>query len=575
MKKRRSIRLLILIPVLLLGAVSIISNVMALFNLARVNNTASKIADEYMVAITELDTIGQTSKDIHALALSHIVATDFETMTSVIADIESEEAVLDETIAAYSKFTTASNQEYYEKMQQDYKTFQDSIKVLLAQSANQKTKDAYTTANGEVADSANLLSEDIDAIIATFNEDANVARADLTAATRYASFASLGVIIISLIAVAIATFIVLRYVIHPVIRAKDELQDIIDGINRREGDLTRRITVESDDEIGALSSGINSFIELLQDIFTMITNNSTSMFKVVGDVMGSVQTSNSSASDLSALTQELSATMQEVANSAGTINNNTETVREEVEEMAKKSHEINEYSRTMKAHADTMEQSARANMNETNAKVEKILVALNEAIEDSKSVDQVNSLTDEILNIADQTNLLSLNASIEAARAGEAGKGFAVVASEIGSLALNSSQTASDIQEINSIVVNAVHNLSDNANELVAYLKEYILPEFEKFCEDGAKYKDNADYVESVMNDFSNKTEGFKSTFEDIAGSINSITTAIDEGVKGVSSAAESTQTLVNDMDNIAKRMDENQKIAGELDNETKIFSKM
>ena len=243
--------------------------------------------------------------------------------------------------------------------------------------------------------------------------------------------------------------------------------------------------------------------------------------------------------------------------------------------MAKKSHEINEYSRTMKAHADTMEQSARANMNETNAKVEKILVALNEAIEDSKSVDQVNSLTDEILNIADQTNLLSLNASIEAARAGEAGKGFAVVASEIGSLAQDSSQTASNIQEINSIVVNAVHNLSDNANELVAYLKEYILPEFEKFCEDGAKYKDNADYVESVMNDFSNKTEGFKSTFEDIAGSINSITTAIDEGVKGVSSAAESTQTLVNDMDNIAKRMDENQKIAGELDNETKIFSKM
>ncbi|SHI22218.1 Methyl-accepting chemotaxis protein [Butyrivibrio fibrisolvens DSM 3071] len=575
MKKRRSIRLLILIPVLLLGAVSIVSNILALFNLSKVNNTASKIADEYMVAITELDTIGQTSKDIHTLALSHIVATDFETMTSVIADIESEEAVLDETIAAYSKFTTASNQEYYEKMQQDYKTFQDSIKVLLAQSANQKTKDAYTTANGEVADSANLLSEDIDAIIASFNEDVNVARSDLAAANMFASYVSLAVIIVSLIAVAIATFIVLRYVIHPVIRAKDELQDIIDGINRREGDLTRRITVESDDEIGALSSGINSFIELLQDIFTMITNNSTSMFKVVGDVMGSVQTSNSSASDLSALTEELSATMQEVANSAGTINNNTETVREEVEEMAKKSHEINEYSRTMKAHADTMEQSARANMNETNAKVEKILVALNEAIEDSKSVDQVNSLTDEILNIADQTNLLSLNASIEAARAGEAGKGFAVVASEIGSLALDSSQTASNIQEINSIVVNAVHNLSDNANELVAYLKEYILPEFEKFCEDGAKYKDNADYVESVMNDFSNKTEGFKSTFEDIAGSINSITTAIDEGVKGVSSAAESTQTLVNDMDNIAKRMDENQKIAGELDNETKIFSKM
>lgn len=573
--KKRSIRLMILIPVLLLGAVSIISNVLSLLNLSKVNKTASTIADEYMVAISELDTIGQTSKDIHTLALSHIVATDFETMTSVIAQIEAEEAVMDETIAAYSKYTTSGSQDYYEKMQQDYQTFQDSIKVLLAQSANQQNKAAYATANGEVADSAKLLDEDIDAIIASFNDDLGVVRAELSAANEFASYVGLAVIIVSLLAVAFAVFMVLRYVIHPVIRAKNELQDIIDGINRREGDLTKRVTVESDDEIGALSSGINAFIEILQDIFTMITNNSTSMFKVVGDVMGSVQTSNSSASDLSALTQELSATMQEVANSAGAINNNTENVMEKVEEMARKSHEINEYSRSMKTHADTMEQSARANMNETNAKVEKILVALNEAIEDSKSVDQVNSLTDEIMNIADETNLLSLNASIEAARAGEAGKGFAVVASEIGSLAQNSSQTASNIQEINSIVVNAVHNLSDSANELVTFLKDSILPEFENFVEDGAKYKDNANYVEAVMEDFSDKTEGFKTTFEEIAGSISSITTAIDDGVKGVSSAAESTQTLVNDMDNIAKRMDENQKIAGELDNETKIFSKM
>ena len=98
MKHRKSIRMMILIPVLLLGTVSIVSNILALVNLGKVNNTASKIADEYMVAITKLDTIGQTTKDIHTLALSHIVATDFETMTSVISQIESEEAVLDEPL---------------------------------------------------------------------------------------------------------------------------------------------------------------------------------------------------------------------------------------------------------------------------------------------------------------------------------------------------------------------------------------------------------------------------------------------------------------------------------------------
>ena len=182
MKNRKSIRMMILIPVLLLGVVSIVSNILAWVNLGKVNGTASKIADEYMVAITKLDTIGQTTKDIHTLALSHIVATDFETMTSVISQIDSEEKALEETIADYSRFTTTNSQSYYEKMLEDYQTFRNSIKILLAQSANQKTKEAYATANGEVADSAKLLGDDIDAIITSFSEDSTAARAVPTAA---------------------------------------------------------------------------------------------------------------------------------------------------------------------------------------------------------------------------------------------------------------------------------------------------------------------------------------------------------------------------------------------------------
>ena len=575
MKKKSSIRVMIMVPVLLLGLVSILSNVMAVVNLRKVNQTASIIADDYLTAITELDTIGQTSKDVHTLALSHIVATDFETMTSIITEIENEEAVLDEYIADYQKYVTSDSTSSYEKLVSDYQSFKDSVKILLAQSANQKTKDAYETANGLVADNSKQLNTDINDIIASFQANASSERELLNSGFSMAMISSVVVIIISVIAVIIAIFMVSRHVIRPVIRAAAELRDIIDGINRREGDLTKRVTVESDDEIGALSQGINAFIELLQNIFVIITDNSEAMDKVVSDVLGSVQTSNSSASDLSALTEELSATMQEVANSAGAINSNTESVRVEVDQMAEKSREINEYSKTMKDHADTMEQTARANMDETNAKVEQILSALNQAITDSQSVDQVNSLTDDIMNIASQTNLLSLNASIEAARAGEAGKGFAVVAGEIGALAENSRQTAGNIQQINSVVVNAVHNLSDNANDLVNYLQNSILPEFERFVEDGEKYRENANYIESVMADFTNKTEGFKETFDEIAESISSITTAIDEGVRGVSSAAESTQTLVSDMDTITKRMDENQRIVGELDDETAIFTKI
>ena len=575
MNKKSSIKVMILVPVLLLGLVCILSNVMSVVNLRKVNNTASSIADDYMTLITDLDKVGQTAKDIHTLALSHIVATDFETMTSVIAKIDEEEALLEEYLAKLSAYQNKGISFDYNKTYSDYENFKNNIMILLAQSANQKTKDAYATANGEVANASATLDSDIQSVIDNITTSAAEERTLLEKSYNMSIFFSIIVVVISILAVIIAIFMVFKHVIKPVIRAEKELREILDDINRREGDLTKRITVDSNDEVGALSQGINAFIERLQAIFNIITNNSVAMDRVVNDVLGSVNTSNASASDLSALTEELSATMQEVANNATKINNNTNMVKEEVYEMAEKSKEINEYSITMKEHAETMEKDAAANMAETKEKVDQILEALTKAINDSQSVDQVNSLTDEIKSIASQTNLLSLNASIEAARAGEAGKGFAVVAGEIGSLAENSSQTAGNIQQINSIVIDAVHNLSDSANELVDYMKNSILPEFEKFVDSGRQYKDDADYIESVMADFTNKTEGFKSSFNEIAESISGITTAIDEGVRGVSSAAESTQTLVGDMDIITMRMNENQKIAAKLDDETTIFAKI
>lgn len=314
---------------------------------------------------------------------------------------------------------------------------------------------------------------------------------------------------------------------------------------------------------------------LSEKIFGLITKNSGEMEMVVAEVLKSVRTSNDSASDLSAVTEELSAAMEEVADSANAINVNAESVNSEVTVMAERSIELNEYSKNMKAHAVAMEESARNNMEQTSVKVNEILDILNQAIEDSKSVDQVNSLTNDILSISSQTNLLALNASIEAARAGEAGRGFAVVASEISQLADSSRIAANHIQDINKVVTEAVHNLAGNANNLVNYMQEFILPEFEKFVDEGEQYRDNASYIESSMNDFTTKTEELKEMIAEIASSISSITGAIDEGVRGVAGAAESTQTLVYDMDNISDRMDVNQRIAGDLQKETAIFKNL
>ena len=289
-------------------------------------------------------------------------------------------------------------------------------------------------------------------------------------------------------------------------------------------------------------------------------------------VQENVQNSNYNASALSAVSQQLATTMAEVGVSAGIINQNASAIRTDVEEIALKSTSINDYTKQMHLSADQMESKARTYMEETGSRVSEILKVLNSAIEDSKSVDKVNSLTNDILSISGQTDLLALNASIEAARAGDSGRGFMVVAEEIRLLAEDSKAAANRIQDINRVVTDAVHNLARNANNLVLYLNESILPELGNFVQSGVQYRENASYIENVMNEFTDKTDRLKQTMDEIASSINSITQAIDEGAKGVSGAAESTQVLVRDMETISNQMMENQRIADTLETGTSIF---
>ena len=362
--------------------------------------------------------------------------------------------------------------------------------------------------------------------------------------------------------------------LRPLSGINKEIKTIVKSIEDGEGDLTRRIAIRSNNEISDIAGAMNVFIERLQGIMKLIVGNTKRMEVVVSEVRDSIRTSDDSVADLSAVTEELAATMDEVGNSANIINGNAESVRDEVEVIADKTNRINDYSIEMKAKADRMEKDAKESMQQTGEKVNEILAVLNQAIEDSKSVDQVNSLTGEILSISSQTNLLALNASIEAARAGEAGRGFAVVADEIRQLADSSRETANRIQEINGIVMNAVHNLAGNANNLVAYMQEAILPEFGNFVDNSVQYQENATYIRQSMNEFTAMTEELKREIGEITGSIATITRAIEDGANGVGGAADRTQSLVMDMEKINGQMEENEGIAVLLKDGTSVFKK-
>lgn len=571
--KKTSVKSLIMIPVILLGVVSILSNIMAIYNIRNVNQNASTIADDYMGNILEINAIQEETQSIYRQALSHIIATDFDTMINIVDSIKVQEAELDSMLEQYGEVVAEEDISTYNELLANYEEFKHAVVNVVAFSANSKTADAYACANGDLAAYGNAMQQNIDTITASTSAHADEARTQLATVYQASLITNTITIIISICAIIFAVISVIRQIVKPLVATEEEISGIIKDIDNRQGDLTKRVQVADARELNALTGGINAFMEKLQHIFQILTNDSERMDHVVNEVLQSVRTSSDSATDLSALTEELSATMEEVSSNASVINENVDDMKNEVGVIAEKSGELNAFSKEMKSHAQAMESAARTNMETTSAKINEIVEILNKAIEESKSVDQVNTLTNDILSISSQTNLLSLNASIEAARAGEAGKGFAVVAGEISQLADSSRETANRIQEINTVVTNAVHNLAEHANDLVTYMNESILPEFQNFVESGNQYSENATHIEGVMDEFAQQTDQLQRGAVEIANSIHTIANAIEEGVKGVTGVAESTQVLVTDMENISNRMDENQQISAELQQETAIFT--
>lgn len=575
MRKHGTMILLILIPVLILGLVSVMSNIVSNKNIKSVNNSASEIADNSMLSIEALGEIRQDTQSLHTQALSHIVATDLDSMLDIVAGLRDTQSGLAASLDEYEQFVSADDQDNFQALKDGIDQFNYHLADLLAFSGAGENEKAYALANGELSDSADNVEAVAAKLIASATVGADNARSNLNNVSQDSVRLTMVLILVSAAAFIAAVAVVVLFVIRPLVAVKNEIRGIISDIDRGEGDLTRRIKVRCSGELAAVRDGFNVFMDKLQSIFKVISGNTQLMEKVVSEVLGSVQTSTDSAASMSALTEELSATMAEMSENAAAINQNTTDVESEVTDIAARTEEIAQFSIEMKEHAEGIENSARSNMLTTREKVTTMVDELRDDIASSESVNQVDSLTKQIQQISRNTNLLAINASIEAARAGEAGKGFAVVADEIRQLAESSKESADNIQHINGTVKDAVHSLSGHATELLDYMQQQILPEFENFVQSGVQYREHAEHIENTIEDFTAKTEELRKNMTSIAQSIDSISTAIKEGVNGVTGTAESTQVLVADMNRISSRMDDNKNIADQLRKEAEIFTRV
>ncbi len=377
---------------------------------------------------------------------------------------------------------------------------------------------------------------------------------------------------IFLVVMVIASVFSITHIALPASSAGTQLEDIISRIHNNEGDLTKRIQIQSKNEVGQLVDGINNFIEQLQGIMNIIKTQSEHMDELTSKIGANVQDSNESAGNISATMEQMSASMEEIAATIGQIAEGSDTVLREVQNMNSSVDNGVELVQKIKNRAGRMHQNTIAGKDRTSSKIIEIREMLNEALEESRSVEKIKQLTGEILDITSQTNLLSLNASIEAARAGEAGKGFAVVADEIRALADSSANTANNIQNISNLVIGAVEKLAGNAETMLQFVDEKVLQDYDEFVVVVEKYERDADSMNSLIENFSQNTGEIHETISAMTSGLNDISVAVDESAKGVTNVAESAVSLVASMSQIQQQSISNQEISEQLSNEVGRF---
>lgn len=379
------------------------------------------------------------------------------------------------------------------------------------------------------------------------------------------------VVTISIICMILAV-IVMNIIIQAIMKNLLIINQKIYDLVNNEGDLTQTLDVMSGDETELIAENINALLSHMHKIMQNISANSASINDSSHSMVDSLSDAEVNIADVSATMEQMSAAMEETAASMNQIAESVNQIYHQAEAIYEKSKDG--MSRTDKVRTNALHIRTEAVDSQENAKrqVEYMTAVMNEKIEHSKAVQEISELTENIINITEQTNLLSLNASIEAARAGEAGKGFAVVADEIGKLANSSSETAEKIQQVSSEVISAVNDLAREAEAMVAFVNDATMNGYKNLVNTSGNYNSDASGFYDIMNEFSQTANDLRQNMDSIKEAVEAINIAVEESAKGVTNVSEMSVNLTEIVDSISKEAQGNQEVAGRLNDEVGKF---
>ncbi|MBQ7358504.1 MAG: methyl-accepting chemotaxis protein [Lachnospiraceae bacterium] len=363
----------------------------------------------------------------------------------------------------------------------------------------------------------------------------------------------------------VVAVLLLFFIVKSIMKGVKVVNGKIYDLVHNEGDLTQQLDVKSGDELELMADNVNSLLAYIRDIMLNINRCSNTLGQASKEMAQQTMEASGSIMDVSATMEEMSAAMEETAASINQVNEAIASIYDRINGISGKAVDGNAVTKDIQERARDIYSQATAEMEDAKTQAAAMAESVSAKIEQSKTVSEINVLTENILTITEETNLLALNASIEAARAGEAGRGFAVVAGEIGKLATNSAEAATQIQVVSAQVVSAVEGLAEEAQNMIQFMEEKVMAGYSKLLETSDDYQKNAGDIHSLMEDFAAESEQLENAMDAIKEAIQAVDIAVEESTKGIVSTSETAAMLTNNVSDIDQKAGGNKDIAETL----------